>query len=401
MAEITIENLYEDFHTKLQNLNSSFRRAFIDDIDWNEKLNVILGARGVGKTTLILQHIQETHDDLSGVLFISMDDILTNMFRLVDIAKYHVLKGGTHLYIDEIHKYFNWSQELKNIYDRYNSLKVVATGSSILDLQKGQADLSRRAVETMMPGLSLREYINIERNLDFPACSLEDILENHVDIVQEILKVVTPGQYFTDYLKHGYYPFYLQGRKNYQKKLHNIVNMTIEVDMLYQLNMEVSNIHKVKKLIYILSNQAPFTPNISKLGVALELNRVTVYKYLNYLANGSITRMIWPGGKSFSAMQKPDKLFLHNTNLFYLTQARPNIGSLRESFFVNQLSHENSISIPTKGDFMVNDIYTFEIGGKGKTYKQIANIPDSYIVSDDILIGRGNKIPLWLFGWLY
>lgn len=396
-----LEELYTDHQQIMLNREDAFRRFYIDEVDWDERLNLIMGARGVGKTTAILQRIAEAHGTDEKALYLSMDDLNASQYCLLDIAKAHYQNGGTHLYIDKIHKYASWSQELKNINDKYKKIKVVASGSSILEIQKGQADLSRRAVEWNMPGLSLREYINIETKLDLPKFTIADIVKDHVAIAHDLLKKINPGEYFSDYLKHGYYPFYLEGKRQYGKKLNNVLNITLEVDLPYLLAVDVSKINKLKKLIYILTTQAPFTPNVSKLGAVLELDRGTMYRYLNYLEKASIIKMLWKKGKSYSLMSRPDKLYLHNTNLFYLTQKSVNVGSLRESFFVNQVSYEHDIRLPEAGDFIVDDMYTFEVGGAGKTYKQIANIPNSYVVADNLSIGSGNKIPVWLFGFLY
>lgn len=396
-----LEDVYVEYQRILNNFETDFRRFYIDDIDWNERLSIITGARGVGKTTIMLQRIVEAHLTNPGVLYISMDDLVVSQFRLLDIADYHYQLGGTHLFVDEIHKYRNWSQELKNINDRYKKMKVVVSGSSILDIQKGQADLSRRAVEYEVPGLSLREYINIEAGTSFDKLALEDVLTSHVDIAQQITKVIKPGVYFKDYLQYGYYPYYLEGKKSYTRKLNNVLNITLEVDLPLLLGVEVSMIPKLKKLIYILTTQAPFTPNITRLGASLELDRGTLYKYINYLEKASLIRMMWKKGKSYSLMTKPDKLYLHNTNLYYLANSNMNIGTLRESFVVSQLGFEHDLRLPPQGDFIVDDKHILEVGGKSKSYKQIANLPDSYVVSDDLLVGAGNKIPVWMFGFLY
>ena len=396
-----MDELYQEFQERLLNVSTTFRRSFMDKIDWNERLNMIVGARGVGKSTLMLQRIKEAHENMEEVLYVSMDYLFASHYTLLDIAKYHYEKGGRYLYIDEIHKYENWSQELKNINDKYQKLKVVASGSSILEIMKGKADLSRRAVDYEMPGLSFREYINIETECNFSTVTIEDIVTNHREIATEILKDIQPGKYFTEYLKKGYYPFYLEGKNQYSKKLNNVLNITLEVDLTQQLNVEVSKINQLKKLVYILTTQAPFTPNISKIAASIGLDRGTLTKYLNYLEKASIVKMLWNKGRSYSILEKPDKLFLHNTNLFYLANREVNIGTLRESFFVNQVSYEHSINLPQKGDFFVDDTYTFEIGGPKKSYKQIADVPDSYIVSDNLSVGTSNRIPVWLFGFLY
>lgn len=400
-AMVKIEDVYVEYQRILSSFVSTFRRAYIDDIDWEERLTIITGARGVGKTTIMLQRIQETYGNDEKVLYVSMDDLVVSQFSIVDLAAYHYQRGGTHLFIDEVHKYANWSQELKNVNDKYKQLKVVASGSSILDILRGRADLSRRAVEYHVVGLSFREYLNIEAQTDFPVLSLTDILADHVSIAQDISRKVKPGVYFADYLQGGYYPYYLEGKKSYLRKLNNVLNITLEVDLPMLLGVEIAKVPKLKKLIYILTTQAPFTPNITQLGASLELDRGTLYRYLNYLERASIIKLLWKKGKSYSLMSKPDKLYLDNTNLFYLTNTNVNTGTLRESFIVSQLSYRHELRLPPAGDFIVDDKYVLEVGGKGKGYKQIADLPDSYIVSDDLLVGAGNKIPAWLFGFVY
>lgn len=399
--ETSLEVLYTEHLRILNSLRTTFRRFYIDKIYWDERLNMLLGARGSGKTTLLLQHIKEKFGSSDEALYISMDDMMVTPFKLIEIAEFHYQRGGTHLFVDEIHKYENWSQELKNINDRYKSMKVVVSGSSILDLNQGKADLSRRAVEWELPGLSFREFLNIESGNQFSAYSLDEIVNNHIDIAGEIISKVKPLEYFRSYLEYGYYPFYLEGKKSYLKKLNAVLNVTLEVDLPLLLGVEARKISVLKKLIYILTINAPFTPNISKLSASIGIDRSSLYRYLHYLEKASIIKLVWKKGKSYSIMAKPDKLFLNNTNLYYLSNSTVNTGSLRESFFVSQLSYEHTISLPAKGDFYIDDCYLFEVGGKNKGYEQIANIENSYVAADNIMIGSRNTIPLWLFGFLY
>ncbi|MCB0648830.1 MAG: ATP-binding protein [Saprospiraceae bacterium] len=402
MSDVNIQDeIYKDHQRIIAEANFAFRRFFIDEIDWNERLNAILGPRGVGKTSIMLQYIKETFGNDEKVLYVSMDDLLVAQNSLLSIAEYHNLRGGTHLFIDEIHKYENWSQELKNINDRYKKIKVTVSGSNMLGINQGKADLSRRMVEWQVPGLSLREYINIEIGLNLPVVSLQDILHNHLDICNEILKSVTPTAYFQSYLQHGYYPFYLEGKKNYLKKLNNVLNTTLEVDMTRLLGVDINKISVLRKLVYILTTQSPFKPNVSKLSQSLDLDRATLYKYLHYLEDASVVNMLWDKGKTYSLLSKPDKLYLHNCNLFYLSQSSVSIGTLRESFFVSIMSYKYELRLPPQGDFLIDDKYIFEVGGKTKGFGQIANLPDSYVAADDLLIGSGNTIPLWLFGFVY
>jgi uncharacterized protein len=396
-----MDHLYLEYKQTLAALKPTLRRHFIDQIDWEEPLLFILGSRGVGKTTMLLQYIKEKFGTQASALYVSMDDMAVANYTLIDIAKHHVQSGGAHLFLDEIHKYQNWSQELKNIRDKMPELKVVATGSSILDIQKGNADLSRRSVLYTLHGLSFREYLNIETKLNLPIYSLEDILKNHEAIAATCVSKFKPLQYFASYLKYGYFPFYLEGIKNYHHKLGNVLNVILEQDMALIENIALQKIPKIKKLIFLLSTEVPYEPNITKLAQALELDRITLLQYLNALQKASVIHLARINGKIYTQLTKPDKIFLQNTNLLYLSQQSVNIGTLRETFFANQLTLQHNLTLAPKGDFMVNDKYTFEVGGSGKDFKQIAGLKNSYLALDDMPIGIKNKIPLWLFGFLY
>jgi len=397
-----MDKIRQEHNQFLQNLVTSFHREIQREIGWDERLLFIKGARGVGKTTLILQYIKQTYDFDTKALYVSMDSLNTANYTLLDIAKQHSNLGGTHLFIDEIHKYDRWSIELKNIYDLYQNLHVVVSGLSILDLYKGNADLSRRAITHVLQGLSLREFLNIQNDLVLQRYTLAEIIKDHVKIVHEILKVTNPLQYFKDYLAYGYYPFYLQGVKYFHQKLNNTINQIIEVDIPTLFNLEVSNISKIKKLLYHIATTAPFQPNSTKLAASLDLNRQTLNTYLQYLQEGQILQLLWDSTKAYSLISKPDKIYLQNPNLCHLVPSdQKNIGSLRETFFMNQVNTNHRVSTAQKGDFLVDDIYIFEVGGEKKRFNQIADLPDSYLAIDNELIGTGNKIPLWLFGFLY
>ena len=397
-----MDKIRQEHNQFLQNLVTSFHREIQQEIGWDERLLFIKGARGLGKTTLILQYIKQTYDFDTKALYVSMDSLNTANYTLLDIAKQHSNLGGTHLFIDEIHKYDRWSIELKNIYDLYQNLHVVVSGLSILDLYKGNADLSRRAITHVLQGLSLREFLNIQNDLVLQRYTLAEIIKDHVKIVHEILKVTNPLQYFKDYLAYGYYPFYLQGVKYFHQKLNNTINQIIEVDIPTLFNLEVSNISKIKKLLYHIATTAPFQPNSTKLAASLDLNRQTLNTYLQYLQEGQILQLLWDSTKAYSLISKPDKIYLQNPNLCHLVPPdQKNIGSLRETFFMNQVNTNHRVSTAQKGDFLVDDIYIFEVGGEKKRFNQIADLPDSYLAIDNELIGTGNKIPLWLFGFLY
>ncbi len=395
-----MEKLIETHQRYLNNLEILFRRNF--DIDWNDRLIGLVGARGVGKTTLLLIRIKEELTDSSKALYASADDIFFSTTTLVDLADEWVKHGGEYLFLDEIHKYPNWSQELKNIYDRYKKLKVVFTGSSILDIYSGNADLSRRAVVYNINGLSFREFVNIETGQDFQAIKLEDLLQNHVQIATELLKKIKPFEHFENYLKYGYYPFYLESKTTYHRKLMNTITLMLEIDLPYLRNVEIKYVHKLKKLLYILSQAAPFQPNISQLATDMEVSRNTVMLYLNYLEESKLLNLLRSKSSSDAMLAKPEKVYLHHPNLLHaIAPHLVNKGSERETFFYNQVNNVTKVSYTQIGDFLVEDRYTFEIGGKSKKKKQIQSVTDGYVVADDVEYGFQNRIPLWLFGFLY
>lgn len=397
-----MEQLFTKHIQLISALNTKFTNNLYSKLPWNERLVGITGARGVGKTTLILQHIKNNFDFNNEILYFSFDNISFNYNSLVEFAEEFVKQGGKQLFIDEIHKYPNWSQELKNIYDSIPELKIVFTGSSILDIHKGKADLSRRALIFDMQGLSYREYLQIELNKNFQKYSLNEILTNHKKISIELYNKIKPFAYFDKYLKSGYYPFYLESEKFYTMKLSSTLNQIIEVDMPALLDIDIKHISKLKKFVNILANDIPLKTNVSDLSAAVGVSWQTIIKYLNYLHVARIIHIVYPHGKSISSMSKPEKIYLHHPNLFFVfNETVKNKGNLRETFFLNQLSYKHKIETSKKGDFIIDEKFIFEIGGKNKTYHQVANIKNSYIAADDIEFGIGNKIPLWLFGFLY
>lgn len=386
----------------LRNLKSSFKRDLLHQIDWTNRMIGITGARGVGKTTLLLQQVNQEFGYSENVLYLTMDHIQLSGLSLLDIAAYHSAKGGTHLFIDEIHKSKNWSSELKTIYDLYPDLSVVFTSSSILEIYKGQADLSRRVIMYDMNGLSFREFLQIETGIHLDVFSLDNLITNHINIAHSILDFgIKPIKHIRQYLEYGYYPFYLENISAYPIKLLNIINLNLEIDLVGIKNVDPASIPKLKKLIYLLTTSVPFQPNISKLAGSVEITRNTLLQYLQYLSQAKILNMLQDSGSSYSYIAKPEKIFLHNTNLMFCLQPNAvNTGSIRETFFVNALAAKFKINTTNQGDFLVSDTFTFEIGGQSKTTKQIAGLADSYIVVDDVEIGSKNKIPLWLFGFL-
>ncbi len=397
-----MEELYNEHRILLENTDLEFKRYLMPNIPWQERLLGIQGFRGVGKTTMILQYIKENYEDSDKALYVSLDNIYFSDNKLVDFAKEFVANGGEHLFLDEVHKYENWSVELKNIYDLYKNLKITFTASSLLEILNSQADLSRRAVVFFMQGLSFREYINFSLNTNFKAYSLEQIIENNQKISKEILSKTKIIKHFKKYIASGYYPFFKESEDLYYNKINAVTNMVIEIELPLLRNIEMSKTVKIKQLLYVIAKSSPFKPNISKLAERIGVTRNTLIEYINHLSDTKLINNIYANSKGISLLQKPNKIFLENTNLsFAFAGISSDKGNLREIFFLNQLSQNHTVTYPKKGDFFVDDKYLFEIGGKDKTNKQIEGIENAFIAADDIEYGYKNKIPLWLFGFLY
>jgi len=397
-----MEELYEDFNRLIEATKFDFERHLCSGIDWEERLIGIVGSRGTGKTTLILQHIKKHFTQRKNALYISLDNIWFTKSGLKPTVHEFYTLGGTHIFIDEVHRYPNWAIEIKNLYDSFPDLHIVFTGSSILEIYKSNADLSRRAITYHLHGLSFREFLRLETNFVAPVLSLKDILDNHIEIASKICSEIKIIPAFRAYLEYGYYPFFKEGVKNYSMRLRNVVNVILESDLPAVEKIEYASIYKLRKMLMIVSSLVPYAPNLSTLSSQLEINRATVMKYFIYLQKAGLVRMLTTDQKGMSLMNKPEKLFLDNTNLIHaLAPENYNIGNVRETFFMNQLSLKHSISSANKGDFLIDGTFTFEVGGINKTFKQIKDLQESYIAKDDIETGYGNNIPLWMFGMLY
>jgi len=381
--------------------NTEFKRYLYSTINWNRQMIGITGARGTGKTIMMLQYLKQIQDT-ENALYISLDDVYFAENKLIYFAEDFVKYGGTYLLIDEVHKYKNWSQELKNIYDNLPELKVVFTSSSALEIHKGSHDLSRRAILHNLAGLSFREFLKLKYKIDLPVYTLEQILTNSDKIVTEVLNKTKPLPLFNEYLKEGYYPFFLDTSSDYLKQLISSINLILESDLPAIHKIDFSSIIKLKSLLSIVSRIVPFKPNIEKLARQTKTSRETLLKYLYYLDKAQAIQLLGSDTNGINYLNKPDKIYLGNTNIAYaLSDENTDKGNLRETFFLNQLSQNNIVTYPKKGDFLVDDKYLFEIGGKDKTNKQIAGIENAFIAADDIEYGFKNKIPLWLFGFLY
>jgi hypothetical protein len=395
--------LYNRFLRKLSNASLDFTRFAMAEIPWQAQLVGIKGARGVGKTTLLLQYIKlHLSNQMAQTLYVSLDSFWFSSHSLSELIEDFYKQGGKFLFLDEVHKYPNWAQELKNAYDDYPDLKVVFTGSSALEILNARADLSRRAVIYEMQGFSFREFLGIETKIDFSILSLNEILEKHVEIAQEIGQKTKPFQYFSKYLDYGYYPFYREDKELYEIKLTEVVNMILEIELPLMRGIESGYVFKLKELLSVISASVPFTPNISKLGEKLTINRSTILSYLHYFQEVRLTNNLFKEANGISKLQKPQKIYLENTNLMQiLSPSNVNIGNVRETFFANQVGFRHNLLYTNKGDFLVDKKYTFEIGGKGKTKHQIEGIENAFIAAGEIEYGFNQKIPLWLFGFLY
>ncbi len=379
----------------------SYKRFLYSQIDFNERLIGIMGARGAGKTTLLLQYLKK-QTNAKETLYLIGDHPLVASEGLFNIADAFQKVGGKVLIIDEIHKVKDFEIALKLIYDSFFELQVIFTGSSAVALDHAKADLSRRAVIYTLPVLSFREYLELETNETFSNYTLNDILDNHIQIAIDILSKIKPLAYFDNYLKEGAYPFYKDGKGSYIQKLLSATMQVLSTDLPSIYAIEHDKINSLKKMLIMLCQSEPFDINISKLCGAVELNQKTLYKYLWILQSAGLIRILGAKSSGISIISKPEKLYLDNTNLFNIFCDMPKDGTLRETFFASALSYTHTLSYPKNGgDFMVDETYTFEVGGRGKTKKQIKNIDDSFIVSADIEIGTDNKIPLWLFGFIY
>lgn len=393
-----MKKLIKKSRRKIDQLSAKHIRSLYHEIDWNDRLIILLGHRGSGKTTLLLQHLKRNDDNS---IYLSLDDFVFEKFRLVEIFETFYEQGYRRFYLDEVHRYLNWSKDLKQLYDDYGDIHLVATGSSILNISRGNADLSRRAVVYKIQGLSFREYLLIEKNLDLPVVSIENMVTKHHEIASDYLDQLNWETDFRNYLKYGYYPFFKESKKTYLNKLEHTAHLVIESDILPFEGLNYKTIHSLKKLLYVISQSAPFIPNISKLAVTLDISRNNLLKLLDILDQAKLINLLKSGTRGISYLQKPDKIYLENTNLIHLfAQDKPNIGSLRETYFFNQVSYKHNVGSSKYADFMVDDFYTFEVGGTSKGFKQIKGIPQSYLALD-IKAGSNKSIPLWLFGFLY
>ncbi len=400
-----MQQLFSAFYRKLEETDMSFERYLKNKIDWGNRLIAITGARGTGKTTMLLQHIKETYgSNPENVLFTSLDNIYFTSHNLYSLAEDFYAYGGRELYLDEVHKYPTWSQEIKNIYDDFPKLKIVFTGSSMLQIFKADADLSRRVRHYQLFGMSFREFLIFDGQLSNSQqpFTLDEILKNHVSIAQQLNENVNPLQAFRKYLQYGYYPYYKEDMAGYGERIMQTFNIVMETDLPNVENIDFYSIGRIKKLFYILSEMVPFTPNISQLSQTVDVTRVSLTNYLQHLEKSHSILLLKQKATGMRQMVKPEKIYLQNTNYSYALSAEtPDVGNLRETFFFNQLQQNHLVSYVEQTDFCIDGKYYFEIGGKNKKSEQIQGLKNAYLALDGITIGFRHKIPLWLFGFLY
>ena len=396
-----MEKLFQKSYQKLYRVPLQFKRSLTDRINWEVRLIGIKGARGAGKTTLMLQYAREHLPQDNRTIYVSLDDLYFTENSLVDFAEQFVLQGGKYLLLDEVHRYYNWSQELKNIYDDQPYLKIIFTGSSLIHLNRAKGDLSRRAVIYELPGLSFREFLNFTQETSFEAIDFSTLLDSHVHYALEIAENLRPLAHFPDFLRYGYYPYFKEAQDLYHQKLSETISLALSIDLPSSYDISFGSVEKIKLLLHIISESVPFKPNISKLSERIGMSRNSLVQFIRYLEDIRVIKCLYADTKGIGVLQKPEKIYMHHPNLqFALATEKPNIGTVRESFFINQLETIGPIKYTPEGDFAFKD-YVFEIGGREKTAKQIKHIENSFVVADDIEVGHQHKIPLWLFGFLY
>ncbi len=401
MDYLDIQPLINVFHRKLAATDVRFKRYLYGQINWNVRMVGIKGARGVGKTTLLMQHIKETFDDLDEVLYVSLDNLWFETHGLDELVEFLYTHGVTHIYFDEVHKYKNWALWLKNFFDSYPDLNIVYTGSAMLAIENSVVDLSRRQSLYTLHGMSFREYLEYEGIASLPSLTLDELLADHVKYALEVTSGTKLLKHFDQYLKRGYYPYYREAGEDYLMRLGEVVRLVIDGDIPAVEDITYTTMHKIKKLLMVIAGNVPLEVNINKLSAQLESTRDQTLKMLYLLDRAGLLCLLTDKVKDYKHLVGPKKIYLNNTNLMYALTGKISEGTLRETFFANQVGAVSTLTMPKCGDFMADGRYLFEVGGSRKTFEQIADMPDSYLALDDMEIGNGNRVPLWMFGCLY
>ena len=402
MEYADLSRLYTMSSRRVRDVSVQYFRHLMSRIDWENRLILLMGARGTGKTTMLLQRIKTAFPDSQEALYLSLDHLWFRTHSVYDAVEAHVQNGGTHVFLDEVHYQENWELLIKSIYDDFPMLHIVYTGSSILKLRKAQADLSRRQSEYTLPGLSFIEYLELEGHAGVQPVALKELLVNHVRISTQLTEGISILKSFHTYIQTGYYPFYREVHSGYGERVQQVINQILESDYPTVENISIATIQKAKKMLMILAEQAPQTPNMSRLYAELETDRNQGLKILKMLSEANLLSLLASDAASLKNMSRPDKIYCDNPNIMYALYPEAAIGCVRETFFLNQIRSAGYTAVyPKQGDFLINHQYLFEVGGKGKTFAQIKDLPDSFLAVDDVEIGSGHRIPLWMFGLLY
>lgn len=396
-----LQPLFDKYHRKIAAIDLRFKRYLYSQINWKARLVGIKGPRGVGKTTMLLQNILESYPDIDQTLYASLDDLWFATHSLMELVDWAWQHGIMRLYLDEVHRYDQWSIALKNIYDGYPNMSIVYTSSSLLIMDNAKVDLSRRQTVYTLYGMSFREYLELEGIADLAAIPLEDLLQNHVSHAMRITNTIKVAPHFEAYLRHGYYPFYRESVEDFPIRLRETVSVVIDNDLPSVEKVTFETLQKVKRLLMIISERVPFEPNMSELWKQLDTNNELGLRMLYALDKAQILGLLTAKAKNYKSLIKPDKIFLGNTNLMHVLCSHVDKGNERETFFYSQLIVKNKSRYPKQGDFLIDDKYLFEVGGKNKTFDQIADVSNSFLAVDDTEVGHGNRIPLWMFGMLY
>ncbi|WP_285054856.1 ATP-binding protein [Pedobacter ginsengisoli] len=397
-----MEALLQKSQSLVSQSRLDFKRYLYHQIKWNNRLIGIKGARGTGKTTILLQYLKALNLKATEAAYFTLDDLYFTTNSLVETAEAFYRGGGKYLFLDEVHKYPSWSRHIKNLYDFYPDLKIVFTGSSIIDIAKEEADLSRRALMYDLHGLSYREYLSLRGILEIGPFGIDELLEPERGWQKMFPGDFRPLQYFSDYLKHGYYPFFAEDMDSLPDRIQQLIRTIVEYDMAELHDFDIRNARKMLQLFYVLASNVPYKPNITELAKKSSVHRNTITNYLSFLEEARLIRQLYYSGISIVALQKPEKIYLNNTNLSYaLTNIEPNEGNLRETFFASQVAARYNLNYTNTGDFMVNGKWTFEIGGKNKSLKQVNGVENGHRVIDDVAFPVTDALPLWVFGFLY
>lgn len=400
-----MESLIRTSQRLVNSVQMTTFRYLYDEINWDDRLIMIKGARGVGKTTMLRQHIKSVFGPSGKALYASCDNLWFSSNRIVDLVEWHYNHGGTHLYLDEIHRYKgNWQQELKNVYDSYPEYHLAFTGSSMIHLDSALADLSRRCLPYTLYGLSFREYLAFEGIVNINPLSLQEVLDTthkaEWDIINRLPEKVLV--LFDRYIGKGYFPFYTpENLPEYYGRIERLLDTTINRDIPDLEKVEYETLHKISRLLYVMSIETPFTLNVQSLSKRIEVSRNTIIKMFELLDKGAVVRCIYSGWRSPKSVAKPGKVLFNNTDILAALSSINEIGTVRETFVASMLAPKHKLTEPPAGDFLVDEKYLLEVGGHSKSFRQIANIPDSFVVVDDEETGLGSRIPMWLLGFLY